>query len=78
MKNSKKIFEYPVIFEPAIEGGYNVSFPNFPGCVTFGNTFEEAQQMAKEALSLWIETLKGENKYQEPLSPIISQVAVEA
>ncbi|MFC1801820.1 type II toxin-antitoxin system HicB family antitoxin [Patescibacteria group bacterium] len=62
MKNSnKETFDYPVIFEPAIDGGYNVSFPNFPGCVTFGETFEEAQNFAKEALSLWIESLK-ENK----------------
>ena len=43
------------VFEPTKEGGYNVSFPEYPGCVTFGRTFEEAEQMAKEALELWLE-----------------------
>ncbi len=49
---------YPAVFDPAVEGGFNVSFPAFPGCVTFGKTFEEAKQNAKEALEVWIEELK--------------------
>ncbi|HFC10854.1 MAG TPA: type II toxin-antitoxin system HicB family antitoxin [Candidatus Kaiserbacteria bacterium] len=76
MEKTNNTSKYPVIFEPAIEGGYNVSFPNFPGCVTFGETFEEAQQMAKEALSLWIKTLKEQKEYSslidKQVSPIIS------
>jgi predicted RNase H-like HicB family nuclease len=51
----KKILVYPAIFEPAAEGGYNVSFPSFPGCVTFGKTFEEAKKNAHEVLELWLE-----------------------
>lgn len=31
---------------------YNVSFPDLPGCYTYGNTMEEAYNMAKEALEL--------------------------
>ncbi|MCK4386903.1 MAG: type II toxin-antitoxin system HicB family antitoxin [Candidatus Pacebacteria bacterium] len=58
----KKIFEYPVIFEPAIEGGYNVSFPSFPGCVTFGDTFEEAKKYAREVLELWLEEMVSQGK----------------
>ena len=81
VSKNKKTFEYSVVFEPAIEGGYNVSFPEFPGCVTFGETFEEAQQMAKEALSLWIESLKENkrqiSKSQKYFSPIISRIAVK-
>lgn len=49
---------YYAIFEPAIEGGYNVFFPSFPGCVTFGRTFEEAKEKASELLELWLEELK--------------------
>ena len=33
---------------------YGVSFPDFPGCVTAGKTFDEARRMAVEALSLHI------------------------
>ncbi|MCX6757009.1 MAG: type II toxin-antitoxin system HicB family antitoxin [Candidatus Nomurabacteria bacterium] len=40
------------------DGNYNVIFPDFPGCVTCGKTFEEARINAKEALSLWLEETK--------------------
>jgi len=57
MKQTKQILEYSAIFEPAKEGGYNVSFPSFPGCFTFGRNFEEAKLKAKEILELWLEEL---------------------
>lgn len=62
MQQKQKILEYHAVFEPAEEGGFNVHFPAFPGCVTFGRTFEESQKMAEEILGLWIEMLveKGE------------------
>ena len=40
------------------EGGYTVIVPSLPGCVTYGNTIEEAIEMAKEAIELYIESLK--------------------
>lgn len=52
-----QIMSYYAIFDPAEEGGYNVSFPDFPGCVTFGNTFEEAKGKAREVLELWLDEL---------------------
>ena len=55
MKRTKNILSYPAIFSPitdkGFKGGFNVSFPDFPGCVTFGNSFEEAEKMAEEAVS---------------------------
>ena len=61
MKQTKNILSYPAIFDPipdeGFEGGFNVSFPDFPGCVTFGDTFEEAEKMAEDALSVWIEVM---------------------
>ena len=63
MKKSRcKISSYFAVFEPAIEGGYNVSFPVFPGCVTFGRTFEEAKLMAREVLELWLEELRSQHE----------------
>lgn len=47
--------KYIAVFEPAEEGGYNVSFPDFPGCVTFGSSFEGAKVKAQEVLELWLE-----------------------
>ena len=31
-----------------------VTFPSLPGCVTQGNTFEEARENAHEALDAWL------------------------
>lgn len=73
-----KILEYPAVFDPALEGGFNVSFPDFPGCVTFGKSFEEAKRMAKEVLELWLEELRAD-KQEIPIKtkrPIIDEVAV--
>jgi antitoxin HicB len=43
---------------PEEEGGYTVTVPSLPGCVTHGSTVDEAVAMAKEAIALRIETLK--------------------
>ena len=40
---------YVAIFEPR-EPGYYVSVPDVPGCVTSGDTFEDAIASAKDAL----------------------------
>lgn len=74
----QKILSYYAVFEPTEDGGYNVSFPDFPGCVTFGQTFEEAKLKAKEILELWIEELL-EQKQSIPsyiARPIIDEVEI--
>lgn len=45
---------FPAVFEPGEEKGYCVTFPDLPGCITEGDTLEEAYSMAKEALGLHI------------------------
>lgn len=71
---------YPAVFEPAEEGGYNVSFPDFPGCVTFGASFEEAKEKAKEVLELWLEELanNGEAIVVHNYYPIVDEVKAAA
>lgn len=56
-KQSKKILEYTAVFEMEKDGRYSVSFPALPGCVTFGNDLDHAQEMAQDALELWLEHL---------------------
>ena len=58
----EKILHYYAIFEPIRNGGFNVSFPSFPGCATFGRNFEEAKEKAKEVLELWLEELKAQKQ----------------
>ena len=79
LKTDHKILSYHAVFEPAQEGGYNVSFPTFPGCVTFGVTFEEAKIKAQEILELWLEELSYQ-KQEIPAyfsRPIIDEVTVK-
>ena len=42
---------YLAVFEPSADG-YGVYFPDLPGCIGFGSSFEEAQRSAAEALGL--------------------------
>lgn len=44
---------YFAVFEPT-ETGYSVYFPDLLGCVSYGESFEEAQKQAVEALGLHI------------------------
>lgn len=62
-KLTQKVLKYTVIFEPAEEGGYVVSVPALPGCFTEGDTLEEAMEMAKDAITAYITSLKNHNEY---------------
>ncbi len=42
---------YPAVFEPDGKG-YSVYFPDLPGCISYGSTYEEAQKQAADALGL--------------------------
>ncbi|MCD6384334.1 type II toxin-antitoxin system HicB family antitoxin [Candidatus Sumerlaeota bacterium] len=49
---------YRILLRQEPEVGYTVIVPSLPGCVTFGDTIEEAIEMTKEAIELYIESLK--------------------
>ncbi|MCJ7443016.1 MAG: type II toxin-antitoxin system HicB family antitoxin [Methanotrichaceae archaeon] len=53
-----KKFSYRILFRKESEGGYTVLVPALPGCVTHGDTIDQAIEMAKEAIDGYIETLK--------------------
>ena len=36
---------------------YTAWVPSLPGCVTFGNTIEEALEMVRDAIEIYVETL---------------------
>jgi len=46
---------YRILLRKEPEGGYTVTVPTLPGCVTFGETVDEAIAMAREAIELYIE-----------------------
>lgn len=52
------MYYYFAQFAPDAEqpGMYNVHFPDFPGCITFGEGLDDAMCMAMDALTGYIET----------------------
>lgn len=73
----KKSFHYTAIFEEAPEGGYVVRIPTL-GCVTEGETFEEAKMMAEDAIRCYLSSLlkHGEPIPEEGPTEIISTLSV--
>jgi len=57
--------EYTIILDPDVEGhGFTVTVPALPGCITEGETREEAIANAREAILLYLESLMADG---EPL-----------
>nr|NNM89572.1 type II toxin-antitoxin system HicB family antitoxin [Bacilli bacterium] len=56
-------YKFPAIFDPSEEDdGYTVTFPDLPGCITEGDTWEEAQTMAQEALEGFLYLMEEEGE----------------
>jgi antitoxin HicB len=50
--------KYTIILEPDTEvGGYTVTVPALPGCITQGETIEQCIERAREAITGYIESL---------------------
>lgn len=70
--------KFIVYLQPAEEGGYIVSAPELPGCVTQGETREEALEMIKDAIVGYVESLKAHGDRVPPrLDEDIEVVEVE-
>jgi predicted RNase H-like HicB family nuclease len=52
------MLNYKIHLHKEVDGGYTVTVPVLPGCITYGETVDEALQMAKEAIELYIEELE--------------------
>lgn len=50
------MFTVQIVLEKDEDGGYVVRCPAFPGCVSQGETREEATQNILDALDLWLQT----------------------
>ena len=47
-----------VILEPSEEGGYTAIVPSLPGCISEGNTKDEALKNIREAVELYLEPVE--------------------
>jgi antitoxin HicB len=53
---------YKIHLDPEPEGGFTVTVPALPGCVTWGEDYDHALTMAQEAIEGYLEVLAEEGK----------------
>ncbi len=58
--------DYVVVIERADDGSFSAYVPDLPGCVSCGDTSEEAKQLIHEAIDLHIDSLR---RHHEPVPP---------
>ncbi len=73
------VLKYDVIFEEQLKGGYTVTVPSLPGCISEGSTFEEAKDMISDAIKLYLEDMEagGEEIPANNKSIFIGQVEID-
>jgi len=59
-----------VILEPSDEGGYTAIAPSLPGCISEGDTKEEALKNVREAIELYLDPVEDDQVFA-PNSEII-------
>ena len=52
------MYTYKIYLHKEPEGGFTVTVPALPGCITYGDDVDEAIAMAKEAIELYVEELR--------------------
>lgn len=62
-----------IIFEPSNEGGYTVYVPALPGCISEGDTLEQARANIREAIALWLEDGKQQTL---PEGAVVEEIAI--
>jgi predicted RNase H-like HicB family nuclease len=66
--------KYRVTIEQDEDGVFIAEVPALPGCITQGNTRQEAIANAKEAIEVYLESLEA---HGEPIPPSIHEEIVE-
>lgn len=63
-----------VVLEPSDDGGFTAVVPALPGCISEGNTREEAVENIREAIELYLEPVDDDSEFSEKAERI--EVAV--
>ena len=54
-----------IILEPSEDGGYTVLVPSLPGCISEGDTKEEALENIREAIELYLEPVEDDQVFAQ-------------
>jgi antitoxin HicB len=69
-------YGYTTVFEPLPEGGFSVLVPAIPEICTFGETLEEAREMARDAIRCFLESaLETGEQIPRDLAPVTTELA---
>jgi len=52
-----------IVLEPSEEGGYTAIAPSLPGCISEGNSREEAIENIREAIELYLEPVEDQGDF---------------
>jgi len=73
------VSKYDAVFEEQIEGGFTVTVPSLPGCISEGDTFEEAKENITDAIKLYLEDLSADGeKIPSEKTVFVGQIKVES
>jgi len=56
---------FQVVLEPSEEGGFTVHVPALPGCISEGETVDEALSNIREAIELYLEPVEDDWVFEE-------------
>jgi len=72
----ERVNAYTVVFQPALEGGFVATVPVLPGCMSQGETLDEARREIKDAIRTYLSVLRedGDNIPQESVDQIVERV----
>jgi predicted RNase H-like HicB family nuclease len=62
-----------IILEPSEDGGYTAHVPALPGCISEGDTLDEARANIREAIELY---LVDDGAADQPAGVIVEEVAI--
>jgi len=66
--------KYRVIIEQDEDGMFVAEVPSLPGCISQGKTRQEALSNIKEAIDVYLESLR---EHDEPIPPPIDEEIIE-
>ena len=62
LKREKYLMKLRVVLEPSEEGGYTAYVPSLPGCISEGESIQEALVNIQEAVGLYLEPIEEDER----------------
>jgi predicted RNase H-like HicB family nuclease len=63
MTNTEDRMNLKIILEPSEEGGFTVTVPSLPGCISEGESRDEAIRNIREAIELYLEPVEDDQTF---------------